>query len=35
VIHSFNPVGAQAMVSLLPEAKIIPGIWTYPSIFEK
>jgi len=28
IIHSFNAAGAKNMLSLLPEAKYIPGIWT-------
>lgn len=27
VIHSFNTPGAQNMLSLLPEASYIPGVW--------
>jgi CheY-like chemotaxis protein len=28
IIHSLNPAGAKAMASLLPTAKVIPGVWT-------
>jgi len=28
IIHSFNPVGAKNMKSLLPNAVIAPGVWT-------
>ena len=28
IIHSFNPVGAQNMKDVLPEAIICPGAWT-------
>lgn len=35
VIHSYNPVGARNMANLLPRAKIIPGIWTYPQIIKE
>jgi len=27
IIHSFNPVGAQNMKNVLPNAQIIPGAW--------
>jgi CheY-like chemotaxis protein len=31
IIHSFNPVGAQNIASLLPQAKCVPGLWSYDS----
>jgi CheY-like chemotaxis protein len=33
IIHSFNPVGAQNMASLLPQAKRIPGLWSYTTLY--
>jgi CheY-like chemotaxis protein len=27
VVHSFNIIGAQNMITLLPEATYIPGVW--------
>ena len=28
IIHSFNPVGAKNMQSLLPKSELIPGAWS-------
>ena len=28
IIHSFNPIGAQNMKTMLPSAQICPGAWT-------
>jgi CheY-like chemotaxis protein len=33
VVHSFNPVGAQNMTFLLPQAKRIPGLWSFDTFY--
>ena len=33
IIHSFNPVGAQNMASILPQAKRVPGLWSYDTLY--
>ena len=34
IIHSFNPVGAKNMKSLLPSSEVIPGAWSLIKIEE-
>jgi CheY-like chemotaxis protein len=33
VVHSFNPVGAQNMASILPQAKRVPGLWSFDTLY--
>jgi CheY-like chemotaxis protein len=32
-VHSFNTVGAQNIMSLLPHARRVPGLWSYDTLY--